>query len=74
MGWDNTGYRTADLCRRLPAAHRNLYMSIKVDPEAMGKRLLFAEDPDTEIVPPLATAKIAPAWLASCSRIFPIAS
>jgi predicted TIM-barrel fold metal-dependent hydrolase len=63
VGWDNTGYRTADLCRRLLKAHRNLYMSIKVDPEAMGQTPLFAEDPDTEIMPPLATARIAPAWL-----------
>jgi predicted TIM-barrel fold metal-dependent hydrolase len=35
-GWDNTGYRTAALCRRLLQAHPNLYMEIKVDPVAVG--------------------------------------
>jgi predicted TIM-barrel fold metal-dependent hydrolase len=28
-GWDNTGYRTATLCRELLEKHPNLYMSIK---------------------------------------------
>ncbi len=31
-GSDNTGFRTPELCRRLLAAHPNLYMEIKVDP------------------------------------------
>ena len=31
-GWDNTGYRTPELCRRLLAAHPNLYMDVKIDP------------------------------------------
>jgi predicted TIM-barrel fold metal-dependent hydrolase len=53
-GWDNTGYRTADLCRRLLKAHRNLYMSIKIDPLAMGKTPLVEGAPG---------GKIAPEWL-----------
>ena len=36
-GSDNTGYRTAELCRVLLRAHANLYMQIKVDPENPGK-------------------------------------
>ena len=35
-GWDNTGYRTPELCRRLLAAHRNLYMELKIDPKRPG--------------------------------------
>ena len=31
-GADYTGYRTPELCRRLLAAHSNLYMEIKIDP------------------------------------------
>ena len=30
-GWDNTGYRTPELCRRLLQAHPNLYMELKLD-------------------------------------------
>ena len=37
MGWDNTGQRTVDLCRRLLQAHPNLYMELKVDPVSTGK-------------------------------------
>jgi len=48
---DNTGFRTPDLCRRLLAAHPNLYMEIKVDPLNPGKN------------PPLAGGKITPEWL-----------
>ena len=33
-GWDNTGYWTVDLSRRLLAAHPNLYMSLKLSREA----------------------------------------
>jgi predicted TIM-barrel fold metal-dependent hydrolase len=36
-GWDNTGYRTPELCRRLLAAHPNLYMEIKIDPKRPGE-------------------------------------
>jgi len=36
-GWDNTGYRTPDLCRRLLQAHPNLYMDVKIDPPKPGK-------------------------------------
>jgi predicted TIM-barrel fold metal-dependent hydrolase len=35
-GWDNTGYRTPELCRRLLAAHPNLYMDVKIDPMKPG--------------------------------------
>jgi 2-methylcitrate dehydratase PrpD len=35
-GWDNTGYRTPVLCRRLLAAHANLYMELKIDPKRPG--------------------------------------
>jgi predicted TIM-barrel fold metal-dependent hydrolase len=31
-GWDNTGFRTPELCRRLLQAHPNLYMELKLDP------------------------------------------
>lgn len=34
-GWDNTGYWTVDLSRRLLAAHPNLYMSIKLNRDAL---------------------------------------
>ena len=36
-GWDNTGYRTPELMRRMLRAHPNLYMEIKIDPAAPGK-------------------------------------
>jgi predicted TIM-barrel fold metal-dependent hydrolase len=36
-GWDNTGFRTPELMRRLLGAHPNLYMEIKIDPAAPGK-------------------------------------
>jgi len=51
-GSDGTGYRTPDLCRRLLAAHPNLYMEIKTDPHAAGMNY------------PLADGKIKPEWLA----------
>jgi hypothetical protein len=31
-GWDNTGFRTPELCGRLLQAHPNLYMELKIDP------------------------------------------
>jgi predicted TIM-barrel fold metal-dependent hydrolase len=36
-GSDPTGHRTPALCRRLLAAHANLYMEVKVDPAKPGK-------------------------------------
>jgi predicted TIM-barrel fold metal-dependent hydrolase len=36
-GWDNTGYRTPGLCRRLLRDNPNLYMDIKIDPLKPGK-------------------------------------
>ena len=53
-GSENTGFRTPDLCRRLLAAHPNLYMEVKVDPVEPG------------LTPPLvngATGAIRPEWL-----------
>ena len=53
-GWDNTGYRTPALCRRLLEAHPNLYMDVKVDPTNPGKN------------PPLAggaSGAVRPEWL-----------
>lgn len=51
LGADNTGFRTPALCRRLLAAHPNLYMEIKEDPKALG------------LTPPMGNGKIKPAWL-----------
>ena len=53
-GWDNTGYRTPELCRRLLRAHPNLYMEIKVDPGAVGKNSPLANG---------GSGPIKPAWL-----------
>lgn len=50
-GWDNTGFRTPDLCRRLLRAHPNLYMEIKIDPLSLGKNA------------PLEDGKLKPEWL-----------
>ncbi len=64
LGWDNTGYRTPELCARLLAAHPNLYMSLKLTrrglppgrPLARGGRLkpawlaLFRRFPDRFII------------------------
>ncbi len=51
LGSDGTGYRTPELCRRLLRKHSNLYMEIKLDPNAPGKNFLLAGE------------KIKPAWL-----------
>lgn len=51
LGSDGTGYRTPDLCRRLLERHANLYMEIKLDPNAPGKNFLLVGD------------KIKPEWL-----------
>jgi predicted TIM-barrel fold metal-dependent hydrolase len=52
-GFDNTGYRTVELDRRLLAAHANLYMELKADPLAKGLNYLLDAD-----------GKIKPDWLA----------
>jgi predicted TIM-barrel fold metal-dependent hydrolase len=54
-GADNTGYRTPELCRRLLAAHPNLYMDVKIDPLKPGKNPLLANG---------ASGAIKPEWLA----------
>lgn len=51
-GFDNTGYRTVELNRRLLAAHPNLYMELKADPLAKGLNYPLAAD-----------GKIKPDWL-----------
>ncbi len=51
LGSDGTGYRTPDLCRGLLQRHSNLYMEIKLDPEAPGKNYLLIGE------------KIKPEWL-----------
>jgi len=53
-GWDNTGYRTPELCRRLLQAHPNLYMEIKVDPVEVGKNSPLTNG---------GNGKIKPEWL-----------
>src|SRR2546428_971091 len=54
LTWDNTGYRTPELMRRLLEAHPNLFMEIKLDPV------------DTAKTSPLtngASGTIKPEWL-----------
>ena len=54
LAWDNTGYRTPELMRRLLEAHPNLFMEIKLDPV------------DTAKTSPLtngASGTIKPEWL-----------
>jgi predicted TIM-barrel fold metal-dependent hydrolase len=41
-GWDNTGYRTPELTRRLLQAHPNLYIELKLDAQAPGKNTLLS--------------------------------
>ena len=53
-GWDNTGHRTAELCRRLLAAHPNLYMDVKIDPLKPGLNSPLADG---------ASGAIKPEWL-----------
>ncbi|MFZ3211469.1 MAG: amidohydrolase family protein [Terriglobales bacterium] len=50
-GWDNTGYRTPALCRRLLAAHLNLYMDVKIDPAKPGKNSPLANGGSGAIKP-----------------------
>jgi len=40
-GWGNTGHRTPELCRRLLAAHPNLFMSIKIEKKGRPKTKLW---------------------------------
>ena len=54
LGWDNTGQRTVDLCRRLLQAHPNLYMELKVDPVSTGKNTPLSNG---------ATGALKPEWL-----------
>ncbi len=53
-GWDNTGYRTPSLCRRLLHDNPNLYMDLKIDPLKPGKNPLLANG---------ASGPIKPEWL-----------
>ena len=54
LAWDNTGYRTPELMRKLLDAHPNLYMEIKVDPVDTGKSSPLANG---------ASGTIKPEWL-----------
>jgi predicted TIM-barrel fold metal-dependent hydrolase len=54
LGWDNTGYRTPELTRRLLQSHPNLFMEIKLDPVDTGKVTPLANG---------ATGTIKPEWL-----------
>ena len=53
-GFDITGYRTPELCRRLLQAHPNLYMDVKIDPVKPGKNSPLADG---------ASGAIKPEWL-----------
>jgi predicted TIM-barrel fold metal-dependent hydrolase len=53
-GWDNTGFRTVALSRRLLQAHANLFMELKVDPLSPGLNSPLEGG---------ATGKIKPEWL-----------
>ncbi len=53
-GWDATGARTPDLCRRLLIAHPNLYMDLKVDPSSPGRNPLLTGG---------GSGPVDPAWL-----------
>ena len=50
-GWDQTEHWTADLARRLLAAHANLYMSLKVQPRSPLRNQALGRD-----------GQIAPEW------------
>jgi predicted TIM-barrel fold metal-dependent hydrolase len=50
-GADNTGFRTADLSRRLLGTHANLYLEIKLDPLSPGKTPLREAGEDGLIKP-----------------------
>jgi predicted TIM-barrel fold metal-dependent hydrolase len=53
-GWDNTGFRTPDSCRRLLRRNPNLYMDVKIDPMKLGKNSPLANG---------ASGTIKPEWL-----------
>jgi predicted TIM-barrel fold metal-dependent hydrolase len=54
LGSDSSGYRTAELSRRLLQTHPNLYMEIKIDPVQVGKNSPLADG---------GSGKIKPEWL-----------
>ena len=54
LGWDKTGFRTADLTRRMLEAHPNLFMEIKLDPLDPGKTSPLSDG---------AFGQIKPDWL-----------
>jgi hypothetical protein len=60
-GWDNTGYRTPELCSRLLRKHPNLYMDVKIDPARPGKNSPLVDG---------ASGTIKPEWL-KLFRAFP---
>jgi len=53
-GWDNTGFRTPELCGRLLRKHSNLYMDVKIDPAKPGKNSPLSGG---------ASGSIRPEWL-----------
>lgn len=54
FGWDNTGQRTTDRARRLLETHENLFISIKIAPDALAEN-------------PLRAGGISPDWVALIS-------
>jgi predicted TIM-barrel fold metal-dependent hydrolase len=54
QGWDNTGYRTPQLSRRLLQAHPNLYLELKIDPLGPGRNSPLSEG---------ASGVLKPEWL-----------
>ena len=51
VGWDRTGHRTPELCRRLLRSHPNLYMDVKLDPGSPGKNRLLLPGPRPTVHP-----------------------
>ena len=51
VAWDNTGYRTPELMRKLLEAHPNLFMEIKLDPVDTGKTSPLANGTSGPIKP-----------------------
>ena len=54
QGWDNTGYRTPQLSRRLLQAHPNLYLELKIDPLDPGRNSPLSDG---------ASGVLKPEWL-----------
>jgi predicted TIM-barrel fold metal-dependent hydrolase len=50
-GWDRTGHRTPELCRRLLRSHPNLYMDVKLDPGSPGKNSPILPGPRPSVSP-----------------------